>query len=239
MPVTFVGISGWNYEGWKGPFYPEGLARSKWLGYASSAFRSIEVNATFYREMKESTYAKWRDSTPGGFVWAVKAHRYITHVKRLNEVAEPVARFFTAAEALGDKLGPVLFQLPPSLAFDRPRLESFAACLPSGRRCAIEARHASWLTDDALEALEGCGLGWCISDSAGRYPSRVALTSDFAYVRLHGPTELYTSSYTDAGLGHWADVISGLGVDAYVYFDNDYRAYAPRNARRLMELLPE
>lgn len=238
MPRILVGISGWNYEGWKGRFYPEELARRRWLGYASSVFPSIEVNATFYREMRESTYLKWRDATPEGFVWAVKAHRYITHVKRLAEAAEPVSRFIAAVDALGDKLGPLLFQLPPSLAFDRTRVEAFAACLPPGRRCVIEARHASWMTDDALEELRKRGLGWCISDSAGRFPSRVALTSDFAYVRLHGPTELYSSSYPDAALRRWADIISDLGVDAYVYFDNDYLAYAPMNAIKLMELLP-
>ena len=233
---VFVGTSGWNYGPWRGLFYPEKLAKARWLEYYSGIFPTLEVNATFYREMSESTYEKWRLSTPEGFRWAVKAHRFITHVKRLRGVAEPVGRFFSSVSALGDKLGPVLFQLPPSLAFDKETIVKFRRCLPSDRRCAIEARHASWMEDEAVDLLRELGLGFCVSDSGGRYPSRVAATSDFSYFRLHGPRELYASAYSASDLEAWAERIADLNVDAYVYFDNDFRAYAPENARSLMEL---
>jgi uncharacterized protein YecE (DUF72 family) len=224
--AIFVGTSGWNYDHWKGPFYPEGLAKAKWLDYYARSFQTIEVNATFYRAMKESTFAKWRRATPEGFVWAVKANRFITHSKRLRDVGEPLQRFFGSASALGDKLGPVLFQLPPSLGFDRPTLEEFRNGLPSHQRCVVEARHASWMQDEALADLRELGLGFCISDTAGRYPTQ-----------LHGPTELYASSYSGAALATWAARLAALAVDTYVYFDNDAKAYAPRNTRALIELL--
>jgi uncharacterized protein YecE (DUF72 family) len=247
MHKVLVGTSGWNYEDWKGPFYPETLPRANWLEYYVRNFRTIEVNATFYHEMKESTYRKWREVTPAGFCWAVKAHHFITHVKRLHDAEEPLKRFFGTVRLLGDKLGPMLFQFPPSLAFDRTVLEEFVAALrsaqssadlPADSRCAIEPRHASWMRDEALECLRALGLGFCISDTGGRYPYRKAVTSDFAYIRPHGPTTLYASSYSDAQLESCAARVAALDTDAYIYFDNSCMAYAPNNAlslKRLME----
>jgi len=251
MRSVLVGTSGWNYEDWRGPFYPEDLPRTKWLEYYARNFQTIEVNATFYHEMRESTYRKWREATPAGFCWAVKANRFITHIRRLHYVEEPLKRFFGSVSALGDKLGPVLFQLPPSLAFDRTVLEEFSvtlhevvrssAGLSEGIRCAIEPRHESWMHEEALACLRELGLGFCISDTAGRYPYCEAVTSDFAYIRLHGPTTLYTSSYSDAQLKRWAARIQEFDRDTYIYFDNDFMAYAPNNAlslKRLVEPLP-
>jgi len=247
MHKVLVGTSGWNYEDWKGPFYPESLPRINWLEYYVRNFQTVEVNATFYHEMKESTYKKWRETTPPDFCWAVKAHHFITHVKRLRDAEEPLKRFFRSMSILGDRLGPVLFQLPPSLAFDRTVLEEFVAALRSARssadpavgsRCAIEPRHASWMRDEALECLRALGLGFCISDTGGRYPYREAVTADFTYIRLHGPTTLYSSSYSDAQLESWATRVAALDKDAYIYFDNSLMAYASSNAlslKRLME----
>lgn len=251
MRRVLVGTSGWNYEDWQGPFYPEDLPGTKWLEYYARHFQTVEVNATFYHEMKGATYRKWREATPAGFCWAVKANRFITHIKRLRDVEEPLKRFFGSVSALGDKLGPVLFQLPPSLAFDRAVLEEFSATLhnaaqssagpPEGMRCAIEPRHKSWIQDEALACLRELGLGFCISDTGGRYPYREAITSDFAYIRLHGPTTLYASSYSNAQLEGWAARVAAMDRDAYIYFDNSIMAYAPENAlslKRLMEPPP-
>jgi len=247
MHRVLVGTSGWNYEDWKGSFYPEDLPKTKWLEYYARNFQTIEVNATFYHEMKESTYKKWSEATPDGFCWAVKAHRFITHIKRLRDVEEPLKRFFGSVIALGDKLGPVLFQLLPSLAFDGAVLEEFSATLhnaarssaglPKIMRFAIEPRHASWMRDDALACLRKLGLGFCISDTGGHYPCRKAVTSDFAYIRLHGPTTLYASSYSDAQLEDWAARVATLDRDVYIYFDNSCMAYAPNNALDLKKLM--
>ena len=256
-----VGTSGWNYEDWRGTFYPEKLPKTKWLEFYAEYFDSIEVNATFYHEMRQSTYERWRKVTPEGFSWAVKASRFITHIKRLRDVEEPLKRFFGSVSALGEKLGAVLFQLPPSLVFDKGVLEEFSVALreaifaatdlpsppvTSGHetisiksvRCAIEARHKSWMEDEALDCLRSLGLGFCISDTGGRYPYREAVTADFAYIRLHGPTSLYSSCYSDSELDHWAEKIIAMDCDTYVYFDNDVAGYAPQNAltlKRFME----
>ena len=189
--------SGWNYEDWKNPFY-SGNPLKTLLKYYVHNFRTIEINATFYHEMNESTYKKWRESTPPGFCLAVKASRFITHIRRLRGVEEPLKRFFGSISTLGDKLSPVLFQLPPSLAFDAATLEEFGTTLhnapqssdnslTAGARCVFEQRHASWMEDEALVCLRRLGIGFCISDTGGRYPYKEAVTSDFAYIRLHGP----------------------------------------------------
>ncbi|HOE76857.1 MAG TPA: DUF72 domain-containing protein [Rectinema sp.] len=253
-----VGTSGWNYEDWRGTFYPEKLPKTKWLEFYAEHFDSIEVNATFYHEMRQSTYERWRKVTPEGFCWAVKASRFITHIKRLHDVKEPLERFLGSASTLGDKLGVVLFQLPPSLAFEKGVLEEFSATLRgagfgeagmrSGSitlrtlpalRFAIEPRHKSWIQDEALDCLRALGFGFCVSDTGGRYPYREAVTSDFAYIRLHGPTSLYSSCYSDKELELWAQKIIAMNCDAYVYFDNDVMGYAPQNALTLKRFMKE
>lgn len=234
---VFVGTSGWNYDHWIGPFYPKGLARSRWLGHYAGIFSTIEVNATFYRSMKPSTFEKWRITTPDGFVWAVKASRYITHIKRLVDASEPLGVFLESIAPLGEKLGPVLFQLPPSLAFDKGRTRSFFKLLPAAMRYALEARHMSWTTDEAICCLRENNIAWCISDTAGRFPYLETLTAGFTYIRLHGSRRLYASCYTEEELTAWAARIRAWGVDTYVYFDNDFMGYAPANALQLKRLL--
>jgi len=227
-PRVRIGTSGWNYPHWQKVFFPADLARTKWLDYLGKVFDTVEVNATFYRSMRPSTFAKWYRETPQGFVWAVKANRFITHIRRLEEVSEPLQNFLASLAPLKEKLGPVLFQLPPSL--------SFSPKVPSGR-FALEARNESWLSEEALCLLKEYQIAWCISDTAGRFPYREAVTTDFIYIRLHGSQRLYTSSYTDEELSAWARKILAWNLDTYVYFDNDFAGYAPINALRLKELL--
>jgi uncharacterized protein YecE (DUF72 family) len=233
--LTCIGTSGWNYDHWKGLFYPHDLPRSRWLDYYATVFSTVEVNATFYRQVSGATFEKWRSRTPEGFVWSVKAHRVITHIRRLKDAEASLETFLDAASALGDKLGPILFQLPPSLAFDAPLAERFFSKLPGGRRYTLEARHQSWTGRDALAILERHGIAWCISDTAGRYPYLEAVTAGFAYIRLHGSRRLYASEYTREEIGAWADRIRSWGIPAYVYFDNDYLAFAARNALELQQ----
>ena len=233
----YVGTSGWNYDHWKEIFYASGCPKSKWLQFYAERFSSVEVNATFYRSMQPKTFENWRKITPAGFKWAVKANRYITHIKGLNNVVEPLQRFFCDVSALKEKLGPILFQLPPKLVFNEEIFNAFCNCLPKNRHCTIEARHPSWMGENALSNFESHQIAWCISDTAGRYPYLEAVTSNFIYIRLHGSTELYASNYSEEELTKWADKIKRWNKDTYVYFDNDAKGHAPKNALRLKELL--
>lgn len=237
MPRICIGTSGWNYDHWKGVFYPETCKKNKWLEFYANTFSTLEVNATFYRHMKQSTFEKWRRTTPDGFLWSVKANRFITHIRRLQEVADALEKFFGSVSALKEKLGVVLFQLPPSLVFDRAVFDSFCALLPEGHRYSLEARHESWTSDEALALMGKNNIAWCISDTAGRYPYREAVTADFTYIRLHGSRRLYASAYTPDELASWAAKIRAFNRDTYVYFDNDFMGYAPKNASELRELL--
>ncbi len=237
-PRIFLGTSGWNYPHWAGVFYPERAPRSKWLQLYGEHFDTVEVNATFYRLPKPETFEKWRRGTPEGFLWAVKASRYITHVKKMRDTRDPLNRFLDAAELLEQKLGPVLFQLPPFLAFDGVIFRDFCAELEKRRhRYALEVRHGSWLADEALGIMRDCNIALCIADTAGRFPYHEHLTADFTYIRLHGSRQLYASSYSDVELQDWAKKIRAWDRDTYLYFDNDYEGNAPRNALQLKTLL--
>jgi uncharacterized protein YecE (DUF72 family) len=234
---TFIGTSGWDYRHWKGVFYPEGCPRTRWLDHYSRTFSTVEVNATFYHRIRQNTYLKWHSSTPEGFLWAVKASRFITHIRRLQGVEDSLDIFFSDVSTLGEKLGPLLFQFPPSLEFDGKTLEVFLGLLPAGGRYAVEARHPSWTGQDTLSMLREHNIAWCIADTAGRFPYLEAVTADYVYIRLHGSRKLYASEYTEGELRAWAHRIRSWERDAYVYFDNDFMGYAPKNALRLRELL--
>jgi uncharacterized protein YecE (DUF72 family) len=233
----FIGTSGWNYDHWKGAFYPDNCAKRKWLEFYTGKFDTVEVNATFYRTMKPQTVENWRLKTPDGFVWAVKANRFITHVRKLRNTQESLARFFETVQPLRGKLGPILFQLPPSLNFEPGVFEAFCGQLPQDKKIVIEARHASWLESEPQAALKRHNIAWCMSDTAGRYPYLEAVTSDFIYVRLHGSRKLYASEYTEDELQGWKKKIHQWDLEAYVYFDNDASGYAPKNALRLKEIM--
>jgi len=230
-----VGISGWTYPSWRGDFYPRGLAQRLELAYAAERMSSIEVNGSFYSLQRPSSYERWRDATPPDFELAVKGGRYITHLKRLAGVETALANFFASGPLLlGEKLGPVLWQLPATVAFDAPLLEAFfellprstddAAALaarhddklPEGRvsttapvhrrvRHALEVRHNSFRDEAAAKLLQRHDVSLVLADSAGRWPVIDQRTSDITYVRLHGHTTLYTSGYAPASLDRWAE----------------------------------
>ena len=237
-PRIVIGTSGWNYDHWKGIFYHEGCPKSKWLEFYAKNFTTVEVNATFYRLPKPKTFENWRLRTPENFLWAVKANRYITHIKRLREPIDSLTRFFDAARLLQEKLGPILFQLPPSLAFDANTAERFCKCLSTyNHRCALEVRHPSWIQDRPLAIIKEYNIALCISDTAGHYPYCEAITADFIYIRLHGSQELYASDYSEGELCSWARKIKKWEKETYLYFDNDFEGYAPKNAIKLKEIL--
>ncbi|MGA2331418.1 MAG: DUF72 domain-containing protein [Syntrophales bacterium] len=238
IPCIYIGTSGWNYEHWRDVFYPATYTKSAWLRFYAQNFTTVEVNATFYRLPKPETFENWRRTTPEGFLWAVKANRYITHIRRLRDAGEALERFFSAAGRLEEKLGPVLFQLPPGLAFHEDTLEEFCDNLEKyDHPCALEMRHQSWLADRVMKKIEDRGLAFCISDTASRYPYGEFVTADFIYIRLHGSRKLYASDYTEDELQMWAEKIRQWKKDTYVYFDNDFGGYAPKNAARLKQIL--
>jgi uncharacterized protein YecE (DUF72 family) len=187
--------------------------------------------------MPHRTYETWREKTPKEFCWSVKVNRYITHIKRLKNIAEPLKKFFGQVAGLKEKLGVVLFQLPPTLIFEKEVFEAFCRLIPNDKCIAIEARHPSWITPQALCSLKKYNIAWCISDTAGRYPYLEAVTSDFIYIRLHGSEKLYVSEYSELQLNNWAEKIKKWDMETYVYFDNDALGHAPKNALRLKKYL--
>ena len=239
MAQIRIGISGWNYSGWRGDFYPTGLVQRRELEYAASKLTSIEINGSFYSLQRPTSYAAWREQTPEDFVFAVKGGRFITHMKKLAGVETALANFFASGVlALGPKLGPVLWQLPPNLGFDPERLASFFdqlpgttgaaaevakghdAKIPDDRaltvaeddrplRHALEVRHSSFAVPEAVELLRAHDIAFVVADTAGRWPLVEEVTSDHVYVRLHGDKELYTSGYTPEALDRWAGKVQG------------------------------
>ncbi|HEY0167447.1 MAG TPA: DUF72 domain-containing protein [Jatrophihabitans sp.] len=231
---AWIGISGWIYQPWRGDFYPKGLPHKQELSYAASRLSSIEVNGSFYSLQRPTSFHRWAAQTPPGFVFSVKGGRFITHMKKLRDVQTPLANFFASGVlALQDKLGPLLWQLPPTLPFDPDRLTDFFTGLPAstgeaaylarrhddrlaGRawtgvledrplRHALEIRHDSYRTPAFAQLLRELGVALVVADTAGRWPQLFDVTADFVYVRLHGAKELYTSGYDDAELAVWAD----------------------------------
>jgi uncharacterized protein YecE (DUF72 family) len=235
VPVM-AGTSGWQYRDWRGDFYPPGVPQRRWLEHYAGQFATVENNGTFYRLPSRDTFASWRDRVTGDFVMAVKASRYLTHVRRLRDPAEPVRRLLDAAAGLGDRLGPVLLQLPPDL---RAVPELLAECLrqfPPTVRVAVEPRHESWWTDQARDVLVAANAALCWADRKGSAITPLWRTAGWGYLRLHEGEGAPWPSYSDPALGAWADRIMaawpGHG-DVYVYFNNDQNAAAPRDAARL------
>ncbi|GAG53302.1 unnamed protein product, partial [marine sediment metagenome] len=194
-------------------------------------------NASFYRLPKPQTFENWRKRTPDNFLWALKASRYITHIKRIKDVEEPLERFYGSVALLKEKLGPILFQLPPSLSFDEAVLSNFCHCLKANLRYALEVRHPSWAQEKAIDILKDNNIALCISDTAGRYPYIEEDTAAFIYIRLHGSRKLYASEYTEEELETYARKIRRWSKDTYLYFDNDYAGYAIKNAKGLKKIL--
>lgn len=234
-----MGASGWYYGHWRGVFYPDKLKKSEWFSFYARHFDTVELNNTFYRLPKPSSFQRWHTLAPAGFVFAVKANRFITHIKRLNQPAESLKRFEENIQILADKLGCVLYQLPPSMKKDLSRLEGFLQQLPAEEVSVFEFRHESWYCDRCYELLDAYKCGFCVQDLPGADSPRV-VTGRVMYVRFHGATARYESKYSTAQLRRWAgwiqDNLSHV-ERAYVYFNNDAEGNAIVNARQLKELL--
>jgi uncharacterized protein YecE (DUF72 family) len=233
-----IGTSGWNYPHWRGRFYPATLPQRAWLEYYARHFSTVEINTTFYRLPPVRTFVDWRVAVPGSFTFAVKASRFITHIKRLRLSRGPVRRLVVRARGLGRRFGPILFQLPPNFGPDEPRLERFLNQLPPRHRYAMEFRQDGWHRESVYRLLRRRGVACCISDGPA-IPLRVVRTASFVYVRFHGPGGIGAGLYGNSALRRWAAELRALCREgtAYVYFNNDEAGYAVENATRLTDLL--
>lgn len=239
LGTVYIGTSGWSYQHWRGPFYPPDLPQTRWLDYYVKHFSTVEINNSFYQLPHEATFAEWQHTTPNGFLFAVKASRYITHMKKLRDVQAPLDMFLAHATALGNKLGPILFQLPPRWNFNAERLSTFLKMLPRQHRFAFEFRDATWFNEQAYALLRQHQAAFCIYELAGKQSPEI-VTADFIYIRLHGPAGAYQGQYTQSVLHTWAERIAGwrkAQKDVYCYFDNDQAGYAVQDAQRLRELV--
>ncbi|GEL25601.1 hypothetical protein PSU4_45550 [Pseudonocardia sulfidoxydans NBRC 16205] len=279
MAEIRIGTSGWRYPPWRGVFYPAGLAQRRELEYLSRAVSSIEINGSFYSLQRPENYRSWAAETPDDFVFSVKGPRFVTHMKQLRDPELTLANFFASGLlALGPKLGPILWQLPPRMRWDRERVETFLRCLPRTSveaaalaerhderldnraltstdadrpvRHAVEMRHPSFADPAVVALLRELDVALVVADTAGTWPRLEDMTAGFAYVRLHGDEELYTSGYSDSALDDWASRIRRWaagesptgeftvappmarvqGRDVFAYFDNDVKVHAPRDA---------
>jgi uncharacterized protein YecE (DUF72 family) len=287
MGKIYIGISGWRYAPWRGVFYPPGLAQGRELEFAAHNLPTIEINGSFYSLQRPESYAAWYDATPPGFVFSVKGNRFITHTKRLRDIDKPLANVLASGVFnLREKLGPTLWQFPPNLRYDPELFEHFFSLLPrdteqalalarkreprmAGRsrlaidgkralRHAVEIRHESFIDASFVALLRKYQVALVVADTAGKWPYREDVTSDFMYLRLHGDKELYASGYSEQALDRWAQRIRAWSAgsqpddarcisdlpppkrssrDVYCYFDNDIKVKAPFDARRLIEKL--
>lgn len=236
---VWIGCSGYVYNHWRGPFYPADLPQKKWLDFYAAHFPTVELNNTFYTLPSESTFDGWRDNSPDGFLYAVKASRFITHMKKLSDPEPHLARLFERAHILGDKLGPVLYQLPPHWRFNPERFEAFLGALPTDVQQAVEVRDPTWLNDRFFSLLVRFEVAYCIT-SLPVFETPVLATAPFVYLRYHGSSNMYDYLYTEDELHYWRDVIANFtreGRTVYAYFDNDPNAWAVRNALELTQLL--
>ncbi|MBL7049024.1 MAG: DUF72 domain-containing protein [Nitrospira sp.] len=235
-----IGCSGFLYELWKGPFYPEDLPHKKWLTFYMQQFKSVELNVTFYRLLKKEAFERWYKETPPDFTFCVKGSRFITHVKKLKDVELPVATFFNTTAPLMEKLDVVLWQLPPNLKLNLKNLEDFVEILkPYPVRHVFEFRHKSWLVKKVYNLLESANMGVCMSDWPD-FIDDLPTTSDFVYIRRHGEDGGYATNYTTDQIKKDAQRIKEYlkeGKDVYFYFNNDAFGYAPKNAEELMNAM--
>ncbi len=235
-PELRIGTSGYVYASWKRRFYPVRLPARSWLSYYAAHFDTVELNGTFYRLPEAPVFARWRTQVPAGFTFAVKFSRFGTHMKRLLGARETIGRFVRRARRLGQKLGPVLVQLPPRWAPDLPRLDRFLAAAPRDMRWVVEVRDARWLGDELYALLRRHDAALCIHDMISDHPRIV--TTDYTYIRFHGIH--YGGSYSAAALAPWAAWIAGRlaeHVAVFAYFNNDVDGHAIENARHLAQLV--
>jgi uncharacterized protein YecE (DUF72 family) len=234
-----IGTSGWHYRHWIGTFYPAGTKLHEQFALYKQAFNTVEINNSFYRLPTPEVFKNWRKESPADFLFVVKASRYITHNKKLLDPRESTQKFFANVKFLKEKLGPILFQLPPSWKVNIERFEEFLKVLPRKFRYVFEFRNSTWYSEDVLTLLRKYSAAFCIYELAGHI-SPADVTTDFVYVRLHGPGDKYQGSYSQSQLEDWAQQCRAWqrqGLDVFVYFDNDQNGYAAFNARTLAALL--
>jgi uncharacterized protein YecE (DUF72 family) len=246
-----VGCSGWNYKHWRGPFYPPEVPVRLWFEHYARSFDTVEVNNTFYKLPGPQTFAAWRDRSPAGFLFGIKASRFLTHLKRLRDPEEPIARLFDHARALGDRFGPILYQLPGNFHRDVTRLGEFLSLLPRSLgeiggtptsmalHHVVEFRHPSWYVDDTYRLLEDHSIALCLHDKAGSAIFE-PFVGPIVYVRFHGPGGRYFGRYDMSRLQWWAARLRQQhrsGRSVFAYFNNDPEGMAPVNARELKALL--
>ncbi len=234
-----IGCSGWQYRHWRGRFYPRNLPVDRWLEHYAESFDTVELNNSFYRLPEADAFAAWAGRVPSDFRFAVKASRYLTHLKRLRDPAEPLDRLWGRAKRLGDHIGPMLYQLPPRWHFDAERLRTFLAAVPRRRAQAIEFRDRSWYAPQAMELLAKGPVALCLHDMPGSASPRRPI-GRMAYVRFHGPSGWYRGGYSPQFLAAWADRLvdwADRGLPVYAYFNNDIGGHAVSDAARLRELV--
>ncbi len=239
MAEAFIGTSGWVYKGWMGCFYPPGLPAARCFDYYARQFSSVEINNTFYRLPTDRMVQGWRDKAPRGFIFALKGSRFITQMKKLNVPRQSVTAFCRLVAGLGEHLGPILWQLPPNFHRNTERLERFLKQLPPGFRHAFEFRHPSWLAPEVFDLLRQFTAAQ-VSVSSLRMPMDLTVTADFIYLRFHGLEGGAAHDYTREELKPWADHCRGAlrqGRTVYAYFNNDWNARAPANARELIRMV--
>lgn len=236
--MLFVGTSGWQYPHWRRVFYPEKLPQRAWLAYFAERFQTVEVNNTFYNLPEKSVFDHWRDETPNDFVFATKMSRFLTHLKRLRDPAEPVHRFLERAFGLGPKLGPVLIQLPPRFGVDLTRLEQALAQFDASTRVAVEFRDDSWFSTETSDMLRRRNVAMCLADSPRRRQPAWR-TADWGFVRFHEGRGPRAPGYRRDALERWVEKIAELwprGEDVFAYFNNDAEGYALKDASTFAEL---
>jgi uncharacterized protein YecE (DUF72 family) len=240
LKPVHVGCSGWNYRDWKDRFYPNGVPTTRWLEHYAAVFDTVEVNSTFYRLASEAAVRRWVEQTPPGFVFSVKASRYLTHVRRLRELDRGIRRFYAPLAPLAEtgRLGPVLWQLPETFRRDDEVLARALECLPHGRHC-FEFRHPSWFAGEVLDQLRARGVALVIGDHPERPFQPHEMTAGWTFVRLHYGQRGRNGNYSKAELETWKRRIASWRsrVEVFAYFNNDWKAYAPRDARWLSDRL--
>jgi uncharacterized protein YecE (DUF72 family) len=236
-----VGCSGWLYKHWRGDFYPAELPQSRWFEYYAARFDTVEINNSFYRLPERATFAAWARRAPPQFEFAVKASRFLTHMKKLKDPEEPIERLFSRMRALGSHLGPVLYQLPPGWTVNVERFRHFVEVLPREVRHVVEFRDPSWYDPVICRLMQTHHIALCLHDMPGSATARHG-TSPFVYVRFHGSGTKYGGGYSDARLRGWAEWLNARrdeGCDVYAYFNNDIGGHAPRDAVTLRRALEE
>jgi uncharacterized protein YecE (DUF72 family) len=237
--TTRVGTCGWQYDDWRDEFYPADLPKTAWLSAYAESFDTVECDNAFYRLPKRETFEKWAGMLPDGFTMALKASRFLTHIKRLKEPEEPVKRLLEACGGLGDRLGPILLQLPPTMKVDVDRLDACLACFPPSVRVAVEPRHDTWWTDEVRQVLEQRRAALTWSDRLGKPVAPMWRTADWGYLRLHEGRLEFPPDYGASRLRRWLRHIDETWpkkAEVFVYFNNDPGAAAVRNAKTLQRM---